>query len=95
MEIKQVIKIQAVRPVDSGTLVKFVYKNIYLKSRWQVDGAKELELMDGMMANFMNVMAWNAAMFIKNTMIIQNIFLTYFKIYLTRMEDFHASKLFQ
>jgi hypothetical protein len=29
--------------------------------------------MDGMMAGFMNVMVWNAAMVMKNAMIIQNI----------------------
>jgi len=35
--------------------------------------SREPESMDGMMAGFMNVMAWNAAMVMKNAMIIQNI----------------------
>ena len=39
--------------------------------------SREPESMDGMMAGFMNVMAWNAAMFIKNAMIIRNIQITF------------------
>ena len=39
--------------------------------------SREPESMDGMMAGFMNVMAWNAAMAMKNAMIIQNIQITF------------------
>jgi hypothetical protein len=38
--MQQVIKIQAVGLVENRTPAKFVCKNIYLKSRWQVDGVK-------------------------------------------------------
>ena len=39
--------------------------------------SREPESMDDMMADFMNVMAWNAAMAMKNAMIIQNIQITF------------------
>jgi len=35
--------------------------------------SREPESMDGGMAGFMNVMAWNAAMAMENAMIIRNI----------------------
>jgi hypothetical protein len=38
--MQQVMKIQALRLVENRTPAKFVCKNIYLKSRWQVDGVK-------------------------------------------------------
>jgi len=39
--------------------------------------SREPESMDGMMADSMNVMVWNAAMAMKNAMIIQNIQITF------------------
>lgn len=75
--MQQVIKIQAVRLVENRTPAKFVYKNIYLKSRWQVGGVKGAGINGWLMAGFMNVMAWNAAMAMKKAMIIQNIQITF------------------
>ncbi|KAF5421987.1 MAG: hypothetical protein C5S45_02960 [Candidatus Methanocomedens sp.] len=61
------------RLVENRTPAKFVCKNIYLKSRWLVDGVKGAGINGCMMADFMNVMAWNAAIVMKNAIIIQNI----------------------
>ena len=46
------LKIQAVRLVENRTPAKLVCKNIYLKSRWQVDGAKGAGINGWLMAGF-------------------------------------------